>query len=283
MTSRISIRQSELKDKEPIERFLNFEYFVHHHVDWRPYTSWHGSPSFQLACDEDDILACLLIPHETKDVAWIRVFACSSLYAKDKIFKQLFEKIIATLPSSIQSISALGLQQWFVNLLVQQSFTLKQHIIILEWNQRDLPSFEFNPNISISSVEIADIPEIVALDKRSFPSIWQVPQNSMQAAFEQAGYFTKAICDNKIVGYQLCTQSQTSAYLARLAVDPELQRKSVGSYLLFDLLRHYHLSGIKNISVNTQDDNYSSQALYKKMGFTTTEEKYPVYIYEVPR
>jgi len=282
MPSRIAIRQSENKDKEAIESFLNFEFFVHHHIDWKSYTSWLGSPSFQLACDGDEIIAFLLIPNEIDEVAWIRLFVCSSLYARDKLFKQLFEKIIATLPPTIQSISALGLQKWFVNLLIQHSFKLKQNIIILDWNQIDLPIFEFNPNISISEVELIDIPEIVALDKRCFPPIWQVPQKSMLAAFEQAGYFTKAVSNNYIVGYQLCTQSQTSAHLARLAVDPILRGKRIGSNLIYDLQRHYLLSGINSISVNTQDDNYSSRSLYKRMGFTITEEKYPVFVYEFP-
>ncbi len=39
--------------------------------------------------------------------------------------------------------------------------------------------------------------------------------------------------------------------------------------------------GIGKLSVNTQSDNGSSLALYEKMGFTRTGERYPVYVFDV--
>lgn len=283
MSSKILIRKSEKTDKSAIEDFINFEFFVHHHVDWKSFSNWIGYSTFQIATEEGEIIACLSIPNESIEVAWIRLFACSSLHAKDTLFKFLFEKIKDVLPESVIIISALGLNQWFINLLKQNSFTQSQNIIILDCHLNEIPNYSFTSNISVSPVDINDLSEILALDKRSFPPIWQVPQTSMLSAFEQAGYFTKAVYNQKIVGYQLCTQSLTSAHLARLAVDPNFQRKNIGSQLVADLQHHYFLSGINHISVNTQDNNLSSQALYLKMGFEITEEKYPVYIYNISR
>jgi ribosomal-protein-alanine N-acetyltransferase len=281
MPSRISIRQSETNDKDAIEYLINFEFFTHQHIDWHSFSKWLGHSSFQVATVDNEIIACLSAPNEIKEVAWIRLFACSALYSREKVWNLLLDTIKEALPDSVELICALSLHNWFSELLIQNNFVNRQNIIILEWNQTSLPNFENNPNVIIKPVELSDIPEIVALDRRSFPPIWQVPLNSMMEAFQQAGYFTKAIFNQKIVGYQLCTQSQTSAHLARLAVEPDLQGRKIGSQLIFDMQRHYLSSGINCISVNTQDDNFSSQSLYNKMGFQLIEEKYPVFVLEI--
>jgi len=39
--------------------------------------------------------------------------------------------------------------------------------------------------------------------------------------------------------------------------------------------------GVTRLTVNTQSDNLASLALYEKMGFTVTGEKFPVYCYQV--
>ncbi len=76
----------------------------------------------------------------------------------------------------------------------------------------------------------------------------------------------------------MSTESYSSAHLARLAVDPDFQGNNIGKILLVDLFTHYETTGIHKITVNTQDDNFSSKALYSRMGFIQTEEKYPVLI-----
>jgi ribosomal protein S18 acetylase RimI-like enzyme len=119
---------------------------------------------------------------------------------------------------------------------------------------------------------------VAHLDARCFAPLWQLPEPSLKKAYQHAGYTTVAIHEGRIIGYQMSTESYSSAHLARLAVDPEYQGKNIGKVLLFDLFSHYATTGIDKITVNTQDDNFSSKALYSHMGFIQTEEKYPVLI-----
>ncbi|HSM26341.1 MAG TPA: GNAT family N-acetyltransferase, partial [Anaerolineaceae bacterium] len=153
-----------------------------------------------------------------------------------------------------------------------------QNIIVLEWYQNQVKNNKFNGDLNISTVETNDFPAIIHIDKKCFSSFWQLPSLSMKEAYYQAGYFTKAVLNGKIIGYQLCTESPSSAHLARLAVDPEFQGNNFGKALVNDVLKHYLSSGINQITVNTQDDNLSSQALYQKLGFQISEEKYPVLV-----
>ena len=280
MPSQITVRQTKTTDRDAIAYLSDFEFFVHQHLDWRPPNEWLGHPSFQVAEYENEIIACLSAPNEVNDVAWVRLFACSALYAKEKIFNVLLKTVLSLYPPSVKKVCSLGLHSWFIDLLKHNSFSTQQNIIIFEWSENEVKELDHNPGILIQKVEFIDLPAIVELDQRCFPSIWQVPMNSMVEAFSQAGYFTKAVYNEKIVGYQLSTDSQSSAHLARLAVDPIIQGKKIGRSLVQDLQRHYLALEINSISVNTQDDNFSSQALYRKMGFQLLEEKYPVYVLE---
>lgn len=281
MTSRIIIRQSEKKDKNAIEFLMNYEFFVHQHVDWRPSLDWLGNPAFHIASVENEIFACLSMPNEVENVAWIRLFACSSLYSKEKIWDLLFDAVLQKFEGKVKKIFVLGIHNWFVELLKRRSFSLLQNIIVLEWYQNQIDDLYGIDDLTIHPVDLDDLSSIVLLDKICFSPIWQLPSHSMKEAYFQAGYFTKAVLDGKIIGYQLCTETSSSAHLARLAVDPEFQGKNFGKALVQDLLQHYRLSGINQVTVNTQDDNLSSQALYKKLGFQIIEEKYPVLILEL--
>ena len=281
MTPQIIIRQSEITDKNAIEFLMNYEFFVHQHVDWRPSLDWLGNPAFQIAMDENEIIACISIPNEVENVAWIRLFACSSLYSKEKIWDLLFDAVIQKFEGKVTKIFVLGIHNWFVELLRRKSFSLFQNIIVLEWYQNQIYDLNGIDNLSIHPVDLDDLSSIVLLDKKCFSPIWQLPSHSMKEAYFQAGYFTKAVSDGRIIGYQLSTESSTSAHLARLAVDPEFQGKNFGKAIVQDLLQHYRSTGINQVTVNTQDDNLSSQALYKKLGFQVIEEKYPVLIREL--
>jgi L-amino acid N-acyltransferase YncA len=61
-----------------------------------------------------------------------------------------------------------------------------------------------------------------------------------------------------------------------------VQRRGLGSLIVADLIRRLKDKGIARLTVNTQSDNHASLALYQKMGFVLTGEKFPVYCFSVP-
>jgi ribosomal protein S18 acetylase RimI-like enzyme len=51
--------------------------------------------------------------------------------------------------------------------------------------------------------------------------------------------------------------------------------------LLTDLFIQMRKRGLERLTVNTQDDNVISLALYQKTGFIRTGEQFPVFVYEL--
>jgi ribosomal protein S18 acetylase RimI-like enzyme len=52
--------------------------------------------------------------------------------------------------------------------------------------------------------------------------------------------------------------------------------------IVTDLIQRLEKKGVARLTVNTQSDNHASLALYRKIGFTLTGEKFPVFSFLVP-
>jgi ribosomal-protein-alanine N-acetyltransferase len=99
----------------------------------------------------------------------------------------------------------------------------------------------------------------------------------LRQAIALADYLAVAEIEGRIVGYQLSTPGAAGAHLARLAVLPGWQCRGLGTALVADMITHYTAAGARQLTVNTQDTNLASLALYQRLGFALTGARYPVY------
>ena len=77
----------------------------------------------------------------------------------------------------------------------------------------------------------------------------------------------------------LSSNPPTLASLARLAVHPQVQGQGIGYALVYDTLDQFSRRGVLRVTVNTQNNNLASLALYARAGFRKTGEAYRVYQY----
>jgi ribosomal protein S18 acetylase RimI-like enzyme len=116
----------------------------------------------------------------------------------------------------------------------------------------------------------------------AFKPLWQNSLDALILAFQKASIATVAVLNEKIVGYQISTSTPINTHLARLAVDPACQRQNIGYELVRDMLATSVKINSWQVSVNTQNDNEASLALYETLGFSKTGETFPVYVYQPP-
>jgi ribosomal protein S18 acetylase RimI-like enzyme len=118
------------------------------------------------------------------------------------------------------------------------------------------------------------------LDAAAFDPLWQNSLDALEIAFSMSGWATVAETSTGIVGYQVSTTNSFGTHLARLAVDPTMQKGGIGRALVNDLIEAMARRNIHRVTVNTQGDNRASLALYQKLGFQYTWEEYPVYVFK---
>lgn len=275
------MRKAETKDRHQLTNLLHFETEVHRHLDWRPPLDWIGQAPFLVAEANNRLIAALACPADPPEVAWIRMFVTNANTSADKAWKMfwpIIEAHFADKPGTIAA--AIPMQKWFSRLLVDNDFEHIHDVVMLMWEsgQKVIPARK--TKATIRAMRETDLELVAALDAAAFGAIWYVSLDSLWLALQQSVIATVAEYDGKMLGYQISTPSPVGAHLARLAVHPEIQNQGTGYALLAQLMNQLHKGKGRKITVNTQDTNVNSLALYKKAGFTLTGEEYPVLTYK---
>jgi ribosomal protein S18 acetylase RimI-like enzyme len=249
-------------------------------MDWKSPVDWIGSQLFLLLEKNEHILAALACPPELPQMTWVRLFAVHSDIKADKAWKLLWEKTLNEyFRNKIIHISALSMQTWFNEILEGNNFNQTDNVIVLLCeNFTDTHRFN-HPDIKIRQMMPEDLKTVATLDNSSFDIEWRISQELLELAYQQSTYTTVAEMGDEIIAYQYSTSGGSKGHLARLAVKGKEQGKGVGYSLILDVLNHYKLRGITQVTVNTQQSNVASLALYSKAGFQFTGERYRVYTY----
>jgi len=277
----LTIRSAEEGDIQRLANLIHFETHVHRHLDWRPPLEWVGYEPYLVAEMDGNLVATLACPPDPKDVSWIRLFAISSELSVQKAWDELWPVALGQLIDGQRSveIAAIPLQSWFRTVVENSGFQYLHKVIVLAWRGASLPPANPGNAAVIRSMNLDDLAQVEEVDWAAFEGIWRNSLESIEIAYRQAAIASIAEIDGKIIGYQICTASPMGGHLARLAVHPRYQRRGVGFTLLHEALSHFIRRGAYGVTVNTQDDNLASLALYKKMGFSRSGEEYPVYQY----
>lgn len=276
-----SIRQAKSSDQKQLANLIHFGTLVHRHLDWRPPLEWIGNDPFLVLEEDNRLIAALACPPDPKSVVWIRLFVSYSEEFLAESWTQLWSQALELLsPDPDFQLAAIPLQNWFRLLLQNSQFERTNDVVMLIWDHGKIPPEQPSPEISIRPMNLDDLSKVESLDKIAFGSLWHNSRTSLEYAFKQAAFATLAEIDNEVVAYQISTSMQMGGHLARLATHPRYQRQGIGYTILRDLMKQFKQRGSMRITVNTQEDNLASIALYESAGFSRTGETYPVYQYK---
>jgi ribosomal protein S18 acetylase RimI-like enzyme len=276
------IRPATSSDQQRIADLIFFESRVHRHLDWRTPLDWLGSSPFWVLEEGNHVSAALACPPDPDSIAWIRLFAHASQLSRYTAWPPLWDAARSQLAElGGGTVAAIATQPWFEAILLEDHFNLADHIILLEWYEGPLQENRPPAGVTLRGMNSQDLPRVVEVDAAAFEPLWRNSLAALTKAYQQSSYATVAEDASGLLGYQLSTGGSFGGHLARLAVLPAAQRNGIARALVADLIHHMHGAGGSKITVNTQADNVASLALYARLGFRRTGEKYPVYTLEV--
>lgn len=281
MLAGFTVRQVGKSDYKALYNAIGGAQYVHRHLDWRDALDWLGCQPFLVLERNQEIVAVLACPADSTRIAWIRSFVTvTGILKPSECWKILFSKaLIINEENPPLAYIALGLQEWFDEVVQKNNFHVHQHIVILEWNGF-LPSPPVLPDgFRLRTMTREDLPVVQQVDENAFDPIWQNSLSDLSLAYVQSPYASVIEYRQTVIGYQICTSTSFGAHLARLAVNPDMQRHHFGYAMVQDLQSHFKQTGIGMLTVNTQNNNHASLALYRKMGFFLTGESFPVFMY----
>ena len=113
---------------------------------------------------------------------------------------------------------------------------------------------------------------LLEVDARAFDPFWKLDRANLLEAIQATpstrvmGAFSPDLC-----GYAVTGLAADHGYLQRLAVEPFVQGRGLGTLLVQDALSWLVDQGATGASVNTQELNGRALALYEHLGFVRVE------------
>ena len=119
--------------------------------------------------------------------------------------------------------------------------------------------------LDIRRLTYADLPQIIAIERRAFPTPWSLAMFVLELS-KPAGVCLTALRDGGMLGYLICSRYDTVWHIMNVAVDPGRRREGIGTALLSDLLRRIDGHGAR-FTLEVRESNIGAIELYKRFGF----------------
>jgi ribosomal-protein-alanine N-acetyltransferase len=175
----------------------------------------------------------------------------------------------------LSTLAYIGYETWLVEELLASGFEAREWIVHFE-RFGDWPKAVVAMPAQVRPAHFNDLPAILALDSLAFDHIWRKSPGVFNEALGHALSFMVAEINGFMVGYEWCEIYRHHAHLARLGVHPGYQGRGIGAQLLYQAIVDTLSRGVNLITLNTQETNYRSHALYERFGFVQTGRRTPV-------
>ena len=119
--------------------------------------------------------------------------------------------------------------------------------------------------LDIRRLTYADLPQIIAIERRAFPTPWSLAMFVLELS-KPAGVCLAALRDGEMIGYLICSRYDTVWHIMNVAVDPDRRRQGIGTALLADLLRRIDGHGAR-FTLEVRESNAGAIELYERFGF----------------
>ena len=113
----------------------------------------------------------------------------------------------------------------------------------------------------------ADLPHVIAIERRSFPTPWSLAMFVLELS-KPSGICLAALRDGRVVGYLICSRYDTVWHVMNVAVDDRLRREGIASTLLGHLFERADTAG-EQYTLEVRTSNAPAIALYERFGFTS--------------
>ncbi len=119
--------------------------------------------------------------------------------------------------------------------------------------------------LDIRRLTYADLPQIIAIERRAFPTPWSLAMFVLELS-KPAGVCLTALRGSEMLGYLICSRYDTVWHIMNVAVDPDRRRDGIATAMIADLLRRID-SRDARFTLEVRESNVGAIALYERFGF----------------
>ncbi len=122
-----------------------------------------------------------------------------------------------------------------------------------------------NPELEIRQLAYADLPQVIAIERRAFPTPWSLAMFVLELS-KPSGICLAALEEGEIVAYRVCSRYDTVWHLMNVAVEPNRQRHGIASALLDRLFEQADRPN-EQYTLEVRTSNEAAIRLYERFGF----------------
>ena len=127
------------------------------------------------------------------------------------------------------------------------------------------PGSESSPALEIRSLSYPDLPQVIAIERRVFPTPWSLAMFVLELS-KQSGVCLAAVSGERLAAYLICSRYDTVWHIMNIAVDLDQQRHGVASALLAELYERVGDSRAR-FTLEVRRSNAVAIHLYEREGF----------------
>ncbi|MGE5216781.1 MAG: ribosomal protein S18-alanine N-acetyltransferase [Chloroflexota bacterium] len=130
-------------------------------------------------------------------------------------------------------------------------------------------SFAFEDGLRFRPITVADLDDIMVIERNSFPVPWSVNffRQELQVACARS---VLAESDGKIIGYVLFWLLPGAIDVHNIAVHVGYRRRGIARMLLSRVVGEARRRAIYRVLLEVRRSNFPAQKLYEALGFKTT-------------
>lgn len=117
---------------------------------------------------------------------------------------------------------------------------------------------------SIRAMTRADLREVDAIEKRSYPYPWS---SGIFRDCLQAGYCCRVAVADVLAGYAVMSTGSGEAHILNLCIAAQRRRSGLGKQLLAHLVEEALAAGSEQLFLEVRPSNTAARKLYQKAGF----------------
>jgi ribosomal-protein-alanine N-acetyltransferase len=120
-------------------------------------------------------------------------------------------------------------------------------------------------SLSIRRLTYADLPQVIAIERRAFPTPWSLAMFVLELS-KPSGICLAAEDEHGMAGYLICSRYDTIWHIMNVAVAPERRRQGIATALLGELLGRVQEPDPR-FTLEVRTSNTGAMALYERHGF----------------
>jgi [ribosomal protein S18]-alanine N-acetyltransferase len=124
------------------------------------------------------------------------------------------------------------------------------------------------PPLDIRRLTYADLPQIIAIERRAFPTPWSLAMFVLELS-KPSGICLVALVEGRVVGYLVCSRYDVVWHVMNVAVDPEYRRHGIATAMLARLFEVTRDDAERGYTLEVRVSNLAAIALYESFGFVS--------------